>query len=219
MVIILASVLLVLLLLLTPGLALLTLTGAWKDWRRLQLVMVALGIGLSLYPVIFYTLRLLAPGFHLEAWMGWAFLLLSSVIAATELRHWRVSLRRLDVWLVVLLTTATFLSRIWLVYDQPFPAWTDSLHHTLLTSLTAEAGQLPYSLQPYIDVPLMMYHLGLYALTGLVVQMLGIPAHTALLWTAQTLNALSVVGVFLVLDRCVGRAGAITGMLVVFLIL
>ncbi|HRA68448.1 MAG TPA: hypothetical protein PL187_20655 [Caldilinea sp.] len=218
MVTILATILLIIALLLLPGLALLRLSGAWADWRRLQQIALAFGIGLSLYPALFYFLRLLAPDFHVQAWMGWGLLALSSAVALSDLRHWRCSLRRPDLWLVAIIVLLTIFSRIWIVWDQPYPAWTDSLHHTLLTKLTAEQGQLPISLQPYFDIPLAMYHLGLYTLTGLVAQMLALPAHTALLWTAQTLNALSVVGVFLVLDRYAGRTGAIIGMLVVGLL-
>ncbi|HHW88819.1 MAG TPA: hypothetical protein GX400_21740 [Chloroflexi bacterium] len=218
LIVILTSVSLVTLLLVMPGLALIKLTGVWSDWLPLQSVILALGIGLSFYPVIFYFLRLVAPGFHIQGWMGWTLLLLSSGIAATKVRHWRIPFRRIDVMLIATIAVLTFISRIWLVYEQPFPAWTDSLHHTLLTKLTAEQGQLPYNLQPYLDIPLDMYHLGLYALSGMVVQMLGIPAHTALIWTIQSLNALSIAGVFLILDRYVGRTGAITGMLVVGLL-
>jgi len=205
-------------LLLTPGLALLQLSGAWTDWRRLQQIALAFGCGLTCYAVAFYSLRAIAPDFHIQAWMGWSFLLLSGVAALYKIRDWRIPVRHLDVWLVGIIALATFLARVWLVWDQPFPAWTDSLHHTLLTDIFATQGQLPTSLQPYLDVPMTMYHLGLYGLTGLVTQMLALPAHTALLWTAQTLNTLSVAGVFLLLDRYAGRSGAIVGMLVVGLL-
>ena len=211
-------ILVVSLLILMPGLALLHLTGAWRTWRTLQRISIAIGIGLSVYPILLYWLRLLLPNLHLQPWMGWGGLLVSSIVAIPELRKWRFPITRIDVWLIAGIALLTFVSRIWIVWDRPFPAWTDSLHHTLLTQLTVEQGQLPTSMQPYFDIPLAMYHLGLYSLSGLVAQMLTLPAHTALLWTAQTLNALCIVGVFLILDRYVGRAAAVTGILVVGLL-
>jgi hypothetical protein len=57
-----------------------------------------------------------------------------------------------------------------------------------------------------------MYHLGLYALSGTVQSLSQVPAHTALLWTAQLLNGLCGIGIYLALDRYAGRKGAVLGL-------
>lgn len=118
-------------------------------------------------------------------------------------------------WVALAIIGLTFASRLWFAHAHPFPAWSDSLHHTLLTRLTAEHGRLPATLEPYFPNSLAMYHLGLYALSGAVQMLAQVPAHTALLWTAQFLNGLCGLGVYLALDRYVGRAGAVTGLAVV----
>jgi hypothetical protein len=109
----------------------------------------------------------------------------------------------------------TFISRFWIAITHPYPAWSDSLHHTLLTELTAVDGRLPYTLAPYFPNELDMYHLGLYALSGSVQMIARVPAHTALVWTAQFLNSLCGIGIYLALDRYSGRLGAVVGTAVV----
>lgn len=118
-------------------------------------------------------------------------------------------------WVALAIIGLTFASRLWFAHAHPFPAWSDSLHHTLLTRLTAEHGRLPATLEPYFPNSLAMYHLGLYALSGTAQILAQVPAHSALLWTAQFLNGLCGLGVYLALDRYVGRAGAVTGLAVV----
>jgi NADH:ubiquinone oxidoreductase subunit 6 (subunit J) len=117
--------------------------------------------------------------------------------------------------LVLLLTLGT---RAWVVHRFPFPGWTDSLHHTLLTELTASTGRLPTTLEPYFPVPLTLYHRGLYAVSAPVVWLAQVPAHTALLWTAQALNALGALGVYLLLERRMGRVAGLVGALTVGLL-
>ena len=71
------------------------------------------------------------------------------------------------------------------------------------------------TLFPYATTAIDQYHLGLYALTAPLQILTEIPAHTALLWTAQALNGLCGIGVFLFLDKKVGRLAALVGMAVV----
>jgi hypothetical protein len=115
-------------------------------------------------------------------------------------------------WVALVILGLSLASRIWFAHSHPFPAWSDSLHHTILTDLTAENGRLPHTLEPYFPNVLDMYHLGLYALSGTVQSLSQVPAHTALLWTAQLLNGLCGIGIYLALDRYAGRKGAVLGL-------
>jgi hypothetical protein len=58
-----------------------------------------------------------------------------------------------------------------------------------------------------------MYHLGLYAVAATAQSVAQVPTHAALLWTAQVLNALCGLGLYLILDAKVGRLGAVVGAL------
>jgi hypothetical protein len=202
-----------------PGWALLAIGDQWRAWAPLQRWCLAICLSLALYPVLFYVARLV-PGLTLGPLKLCVILAGCGVWAVWRLRgHWRDQLR-FDwlEWLGIGLIALTLLTRFWIVRVEPYPAWTDSLHHTLLTTLTAAQGRLPINLDPYFPIPLDLYHLGLYAVSGSVQMLSGTPAHTALLWSAQALNGLCGLGVYLVLDRKAGRVGALAGLAVVGLL-
>lgn len=196
-----------------PGLALLAAAGLWGQWPGLQRWIVAVSASIALYPVLFYGWRFVLAGRPMPPW-----LLPAALFTCALFLIWREKRRLLQLvqlssleWVAVIVVLGAVVTRLWVALAYPFPAWTDSLHHALLTKLTVEQGNLPSSLEPYFPVPLQMYHLGLYALTSSVMQLTAVPAHTALLWTAQILNALAGIGVYFVLDRKVGRIGALAG--------
>ncbi len=199
--------------LLIPGWFLLAITGFWRPWTGLQRWILAIGLSVAGYPVLFYTSRWLFPFLTFGPYKMGALLALMAGLTFWRLRGKGSIFFRLGPWepLTLAIFGMTLFTRYWILRDHPFPAWSDSLHHTLLTQLTAVQGQLPTSLQPYSPVPLNQYHLGLYSLTATVQWLAQVPAHTALLWTAQTLNGLSGLGVYLVLDRKLGRLEALVG--------
>jgi len=203
-----------------PGWFLLSLFDAWRRWPGLQRWVIAVGLSVAFYPALFYWSRLVLPIWRFGPYK--VALLLVALAAATLWRmrkNWR-GLFAFDAfeWAAIAVFGMTLFTRFWVVRGLPFPAWSDSLHHVLLTQLTAASGKLPGSLEPYFPIPLGQYHLGLYALSATVEWLARVPAHTALLWTAQVLNGLCGIGVYVVLDRKVGRAGAVVGAAVVGLL-
>ncbi len=203
-----------------PGWFFLTFGAAWREWRGLQRWIVAIGLSIAFYPVLFYWMRLLVPFVTLGPYK--MSVLLAGFAAAVAWRlhqHWR-DLLTFDglEWLAIAVFGMTLFTRFWIIRGLPYPAWSDSLHHTLLTHLTAVQGGLPSTMEPYFPVALGDYHLGLYSLSATVEWLADVPAHTALLWTAQALNGLCGIGVYLVLDRKVGRVGALVGAAVVGLL-
>ncbi|HET7376510.1 MAG TPA: hypothetical protein VFK30_07370, partial [Anaerolineae bacterium] len=203
-----------------PGWALLSLIPIWRDWNRLQRWCLAIGLSVAIFPVAFYGLRFVLPSFTLGPWKMSAFLAGCVVIVVWRLRGtWReqFAFDRWD-WVAIGILGMTLFTRVWIVQDLPFPAWSDGMQHTVLTQLTAVKGQLPYTMDPYFPIPLGQYHMGLYALSSTVEWLANVPANIALLYTAQILNGLCVIGVFVVLDRLGGRLGAIVGATVVGLV-
>lgn len=208
------------LLLTLPGLAIVSVSSIWREWPLLQRWCLAIGLSIAVYPVGFYLIRSLSAEMTIGPVKLAAFLTICGVVLVWQLRReWRAwfAFEPLE-WLALAIFAATLFTRFWIIRDQPYPAWSDSLHHTLLTELTARQGRLPFTMEPYFPIDLGQYHLGLYALTGSAQMLSGASAHTALLWTAQALNGLCGLGVYLVLDRKVGRWGAIVGAVVVGLI-
>jgi hypothetical protein len=171
---------------LLPGCALLSLAGGWHQWKGLQRWIVATGVSIAFYPVLFYLLRSLLPSLTLGPYQMAGLLIGFAILISWRLRrHWRqwFSLDRSE-WIAVAIFGMTLFTRFWIIRDHPYPAWSDSLHHSLLTELTSVLGQLPTSLEPYFPVPLDQYHLGLYSMTATVAWLAKLPAHSALLWTA-----------------------------------
>jgi hypothetical protein len=206
--------------LLLPGWAIIAISGTWRRWHGLQRWIVALGLSIASYPVLFYTLRAAVPSLTLGPYKMGSLLLAALVVTAWRLRgHWKeqFSFDWLE-WAGITVLGMTLFSRFWIIRGHPYPAWSDSLHHTLLTQLTAVQGQLPRDMEPYFPIVLKQYHLGLYTISATAQWLARVPAHTAVLWSAQALNGLCGAGVYLVLDRRVGRLGALVGAAVVGLL-
>jgi hypothetical protein len=203
-----------------PGWAILVTTDYWKKWTTLQRWILAIGLSIAFYPVLFYSARILFPRLQIGPNKNYVILILGLVWIIYRLRgalRNQVNFNQIE-WIAILIFIGTLFTRYYIAYTNPFPAWSDSLHHTLLTEIVGASGRLPKTLEPYAPTSLDMYHLGLYALTGTVQQLANVPAHTALLWTAQTLNGLCGLGIYLVLDRKVSNIGAIAGATLVGLI-
>lgn len=202
---------------LLPGWAMLAVTGYWRRWEGLQRWFLAVCLGLAFWPPLFYFSRLVLPSMRIGFNKLVVLLVLLLVTIIWKLRknwHEQFALGK-HWWIVIVILIVAFYFRFALIELLPFPSWTDSLHHTILTELTSATGKLPYDLMPYDSATLQEYHLGLYALTAPLKILSGLPAPTALLWMCQFLNALCGLGVFLILDKKVSRSAGIFGMMTV----
>jgi len=206
--------------LLIPGWAILSVSGLWRRWQGVQRWFMAIGVSIAFYPVLYYLMRTLLPSVLIGLNKLWVMLAVMGLLIVWTLRkQWLkpVKFTRWS-WLVLVVLGITLFTRLWLAHLYPYPAWTDSLHHSILTHLTASSGQIPFTMLPYDSASTAMYHLGLYGLSAPLEILANIPGHSALLWMGQTLNGLCGIGVFLLLDRKVGRLGAIAGMVITGLV-
>lgn len=204
----------VFIMLLLPGWALLSIGQYWKRWEPLQRWFLALSLGIAVYPVLYYVTRAIAPDIRIGTRKLLFLLVASLIIIIWNFRHtWREQFRfdKLS-WLVLLVLIVTLSTRFVIAHQHPFLAGDDSLHHTLLTELTATYGRLPYTLEPYDNTLLDHYHLGLYALTAPLKLLVRLRSDQALLWMCQVLNGISGIGSFLFLDKFVSRKSAIAGL-------
>jgi len=210
-------VIIILLMLIIPGWAFLAVSGLWRRFDALQRWFLAIGVSIAFYPILFYYARIILPNLMIgKTKLILLLILMMGLIIWFMRRSWRDQFQ-IGKWgaLVLAVLGATLFTRFVLAHQYPYPAWTDSLHHTLITNIVATTGKLPYDLMPYAPTSLDQYHLGLYSLTGSLQLLADIPAHTALLWMSQALNGLCVIGVFLILDRKVSRLAGLVGMVVV----
>ncbi|HRF47488.1 MAG TPA: hypothetical protein PLC98_07670 [Anaerolineales bacterium] len=198
-----------------PGWLILSLTRVWRDWPALTRWLVAVAISIAFFPTLYYLARLALPDLVLGRTLLIGGLSVGAGVAAWRLRRdWRdqFSFSGLE-WVALAILAVTVATRFWLIRDWPFPASPDTLHHALITQITAQTGRLPYSLEPFFPIPLDLYHLGLHALAATVQNLAEVPAHAALLWLAQTLNGLGAIGVYVWLERRVGRLAAVVGLI------
>lgn len=210
----------ILLLLLLPGWAILSTTGYWRKWNPLQRWFLAPVLGISFWPILYYTVRFVLPSVRLGLNKLLAILIICGILTLIYLRkNWKEQFQLgKEAKFVLLVLSLTLLSRLIIAYQYPYLAGTDSIHHSLLTNLVARTGQLPTSLLPFDSADLSHYHLGLYSITGPLQLLAGISAPQALLWFSQFINGLCGLGVFLLLDRKVSRTAGIIGMVCVGLL-
>lgn len=203
--------------LIIPGAAFLSCIGLNQTYRGLQRIVIIIGISVAFYPLLFYFLDILPFQFSLGPYKIAIILFLClGILAVNHQQHLRF-LFRLDFWewIAVLVIAVTLFTRLWVAYQLPYPAWTDSVHHVMITKLIATTGRLPENLEPYFPIPLDMYHLGLHTIAATSAWLAQTSFASALLWTAQILNGLCGIGVYLALDRKVGRFAAVIGLAVV----
>lgn len=92
-------------------------------------------------------------------------------------------------------------TRVLQVRDLVVPSWVDSVHHSVVTQVIAEQGQVPQSAEPYLQLTDYHYHFGFQANTAVLVALSGLDAPHAVLALGQVLNAASALMVYVL---CVG---------------
>jgi hypothetical protein len=99
----------------------------------------------------------------------------------------------------VAITAGAFLSiLLWRFYqsrDLVFPAWVDSVHHTLIVRLFLENGGVPKTFEPYMPVPF-YYHYAFHAVTAAFAFLSRAEPAQAVLWLGQVFNALVSVSIY-----------------------
>jgi hypothetical protein len=76
-----------------------------------------------------------------------------------------------------------------------FPAWVDSIHHTLIVRQIIETGGVPQTMQPYLNAPFYYYY-GFHIATAAFAQWSSLQPDQAVLWLGQLLNALVGLGIY-----------------------
>lgn len=205
---------------LLPGWALLSLGGCWKRFKTLHRWILAYFLGMAFYPVLFYLTRLVIPRLQIGINKLILFLLLTLIFNLWQFRKsWKENIKfeKKDLFPAALFVLI-LVTRLIPAWQYPYPAWTDSLHHSIITKLVMLNGKLPDTMLPFDPASLKGYHLGLYSLTGSLSLLSNVAPHIALLYYSQITNALAGLAVFIFLDKKVGRIAALIGMVFVGLI-
>jgi hypothetical protein len=188
--------------LLLPGLAYVA-CFAPRDRDPLEVLADAGGLSLALlalsgefafffdFPLLQQDLRWLVVAYTLAAFAGLLFrkqftwkglgVFLSGLILLAGLSAWRLYQAR----------------------DLLFPAWVDSVHHTLIVEKILEAGGLPDNLEPYLPVPF-YYHYGFHLAAALFSKISGASPAESLLWFGQVISALATLAVYRLAKQAFG---------------
>jgi len=189
-------------LLLAPGLALLLWLRPFDDLDALQTAALAPIVSMALFPLaLFWLSKLSGRWSHLL--VGALLTVAVAVIAIkllTSRREERIQLSW-PVAALVVIFAASLGVRLWQIRGIAYPAWVDSYHHTIITQVILDTGRTPINYHPYADLDSFLYHFGYHAYSAFLAWATGLPAHRAVLWGGQILNALSILSVFFLVDR------------------
>lgn len=194
------------LLFVVPGWALL----AWllRDGRIAwaEMLGLAVGVSLALYPVLILWTNLV--GLQLGALYVWLPVACGLVALIWRYRTWRPrkgwdTVRQWacseTFWpdLVLLGVLAlVFSARLLVIRSLEAPMWGDSYQHTMIAQLLVDNGGLFDSWVPYAELDRFTYHFGFHSAVAALTWLTGVTAVTATLWIGQLLNGLAVLAVY-----------------------
>jgi len=191
------------LLLVIPGLAVVLVLRPVRGADMLQTISLAPVVTLSLVPVLLLWTSVWGWRWGLTAVRG--AILVGALVVAWKMGSVRATRLGRNVVYGALALGMVFLValgvRLWVIRGVPYPAGGDSYHHTLITQLIIDGGRVPEGYHPYAPYDGFHYHFGYHAVSAALGWATGLPAHRAVLWGAQVLNALTVPSLFYFVDR------------------
>jgi hypothetical protein len=98
---------------------------------------------------------------------------------------------------LVLVFLGTLTARLIMIRDLATPAWVDSIHHALITSLIIDKGAFPSTYLPFLDISSSAYHAGFHSIAATFTWLSQLDLVRSLLILGQVLNALTVFSVYL----------------------
>ncbi|MGB9669075.1 MAG: hypothetical protein ACPL0B_01690, partial [Anaerolineales bacterium] len=76
------------------------------------------------------------------------------------------------------------------------PAWVDSIHHSLITSMILDLGTFPHTYEPYVHINTASYHSGFHAMLAFFTWLSGLNLPQSMLLFGQVLNGLCVYSAY-----------------------
>lgn len=209
--------------LLLPGLALLRL--CWSaPLHPAERWALALGVSSALPPLLLLASE--PVGVRWNTQLCWGYLAVATAVLLWPIRgrptqEWRTLFTPLDRehLLIIAITVAAVVLRLYVVRDLPAGMWGDSYHHTVIAQLLVDNGGLFSSWQPYAPLKTFTYHYGLHSNVAWLSWLSDMPATRSLLVVGQLHSALAAPLAYLLTRRLLGnRAAALWAALLVGLL-
>jgi hypothetical protein len=209
------------LLFVVPGWALLSWLFPARRWAWAELLALATGVSLALYPVLMlwtHTIGMNLGPFNVWIPVGTG---LGLLVWRYRRRRPRHGLRVLRDWaqsealwpdlalLVVL--GLSFAVRLLVVRSLATAMWGDGYHHTMIAQLLVDHGGLFSSWEPYAAFDRFTYHFGFHSSVAVMHWLTGLQVVDATIWTGQIVNALAVLSLYPLALRISGSRWAGTG--------
>ncbi len=184
------------LLLFGPGLAgtLLLLDG--RHSQPAEALGLALALSMAFWPLMLLWMSTLQLA--MSASWAWAITAGSVLVAAVSgmRRMGQPIPSRVAPWdapqiTLMIITLLAVLLRLIQARELLVPAWVDSVHHTMLTSLIVEKGVIPVSGAPYMEADALHYHFGFHALGAVLSWLADLRPDQSVLLMGQLLSGLA----------------------------
>jgi hypothetical protein len=177
--------------------------------RRLawpEMLGLAAGVGLALYPLLFSWTDLV--GLHLGRWYVWLPTGAGLIGLILRYRTWRPRkgwsvlrqwARSQALWpelTLVIVLALVFGVRLLVVRTLDAPLWADSYQHTTITQLMLDNGGLFDSWEPYTPYQSMTVHFGFSTAAALLAWATGMSSTLATLLAGQLINGLAILTLY-----------------------
>lgn len=196
-------------LLVIPGIAaLMWLYPPWESLDWISKISLALGIGLSFYPILFLWSNTLGAqlGRINALILPIAGLFLIGFKKFSDFRkpnsNEKVSLFKInwanrlpDIVFLFIMTLVVF-TRFWPVKNLDAPMWGDSYQHTMIAQLLVDNGGLFSNWMPYAELTSFTYHFGFHSIAASIHWLTNLDIIHSTLWTGQILNIFAIMALY-----------------------
>jgi hypothetical protein len=151
--------------------------------------------------------------------MGWIVYLVGSRYRSKNqisLKSLFINPWRLILWSGVILYVVLGL---WTLRTVVVGLGSDSFHHTLITQLIVEQGQIPHNLLPLVPIESLTYHFGFHSLASVFVWLTGIPDRLVIPILGQFLMGISALSIAFFSKQITNshKASAVSGLITSFM--
>jgi hypothetical protein len=191
------------LLFVVPGWALLSWLSPARRWAWAELLGLAVGVSLALYPVLMLWTH--SVGANLGPLYVWVPVGAGLAMLVWRYRTWRPWhgwqvlrgwARSEALWpdlTLLFVLGLVFGVRLLVVRGLEAPMWGDGYQHTMIAQLLVDHGGLFESWRPYAALDQFTYHFGFHSAVAVLHWLTGFQVVEATVWTGQILNALAAL--------------------------
>ena len=183
--------------LILPGFLLIKFLKVEKDVDLSLQLFLIIATSLSIYPIVL-------------AWTTWidfkwnpisvriffySLLVISTIISIRNIPRFFRIIKFEDLFLFFIFLISLFV-RLIMSRNLVAPAWVDSIHHSLITSIILDQGTFPNTYEPFVHISTASYHSGFHAMLAFFTWLSGLSLPQSMLLFGQVLNALCVYSVY-----------------------